>query len=415
MVNVYICCMNLLSRNILPSILENLPFKEFIIVTGPRQCGKTSLLRLVEEHLQSQGELTIYLTMEDPAILKRLNEHPENLFSVLPQKDQKLYVLIDEIQYLADPTNFLKYNFDLHNERVKIICTGSSAFYIDQNFKDSLAGRKLIYSLFTLGFDEFLYFKTGDRQLGNELLELQKRPEYLSPKFHLIKQLLDEYLTFGGYPAVVLANDPERKKSLLAELSQSFLKRDVLESNVRDEEKFFILTRLLAAQTGGLVNVNQLSNTLQLSVTAVENYIQVLRKTFHIHLLRPFYSNLKKELTKMPKIYFNDLGMRNILLNQFADVETRMDRGELIENYIFIRLRDSNSTDEIRFWRTADGNEVDFVVNTEFQKGFAIECKFDEKAFSRSKYKKFEETYPNFSLLVKSYISSNTSNSLLSL
>lgn len=407
--------MKLLNRNILPSILENLPFKEFVIITGPRQCGKTSLLRLVEEHLQSKGEPTVYLTMEDPVILKRLNEHPENLFSVLPQKNQKVYVLIDEIQYLANPTNFLKYNFDLHNEQVKIICTGSSAFYIDQNFKDSLAGRKLIFSLFTLSFDEFLYFKTGDRQLNNELFELQKRAEYLSPKLFTLKQLLDEYLTFGGYPAVVLSDNSERKKSLLAELSQAFLRRDVLESNVRDEEKFFILTRLLAAQTGGLVNVNQLANTLQLSVTAVENYILVLRKTFHIHLLRPFYSNLKKELTKMPKVYFNDLGMRTILLNQFSVIENRMDRGELIKNYIYIRLRDTFTTDNVRFWRTADGNEVDFVVNTEYQKGFAIECKFDEKAFSKSKFKKFEEAYPNFPLGIKSYYSGNNETSLFSI
>jgi predicted AAA+ superfamily ATPase len=322
--------------------------------------------------------------------------------------------LIDEIQYLADPTNFLKYNFDLHNEQVKIICTGSSAFYIDQNFKDSLAGRKLIFSLFTLSFDEFLYFKTGDTQLNNELLELRKRPEYLSPQLFRIKQMLNEYLTFGGYPAVVLA-DKERKKNLLAELSQSFLRRDVLESNVRDEEKFFVLTRLLAAQTGGLVNVNQLANSLQLSVTAVENYVQILRKTFHIHLLRPFYSNLKKELTKMPKVYFNDLGMRNVLLNQFPEIETRMDKGELIENYVFTRLRDTCSIEDIRFWRTADGNEVDFVVNTEYQKGFAIECKFDEKAFSKLKYKKFEEVYPNFPLLIKSYLSGNNETSLFSI
>lgn len=407
--------MNLLNRNILPSILENLPFKEFVIITGSRQCGKTSLLRLIEEHILTRNEPAVYLTMEDPSILKRLNEHPENLFSVLPQKTQKMYVLIDEIQYLANPTNFLKYNFDLHNEQVKIICTGSSAFDIDQNFKDSLAGRKLIYNLFTLSFDEFLYFKSGDRRLGSELVELQKRPEYLSPKIYTIKQLLDEYLSFGGYPAIVLADNPDRKKSLLAELSQSFLRRDVLESNVRDEEKFFILIRLLAAQTGGLVNVNQLANAVKLSVTAVENYIQVLRKTFHIQLLRPFYSNLKKELTKMPKVYFNDLGMRNILLNQFTEVETRIDRGELIENYLFTRLRDTYSIDNVRFWRTADGNEVDFVISTEYQKGFAIECKFDERTFSKSKYRKFEDAYPNFPLHLKSYFSSNNKNSLFSI
>ena len=407
--------MNLLNRNILPAILDNLPFKEFAVITGPRQCGKTSLLRLVENHLQSQGEKPVYVTLEDPAILKRLNEHPENLFSILPQTETKIFVLVDEIQYLADPTNFLKYNFDLHCETIKIICTGSSAFYIDQNFKDSLAGRKQIFKLFTLSFEEFLYFKTGDNSLKYEWLEMQKRPEYLSPRQTTIHQMLDEYLTFGGYPAVVLANSIERKKSLLAELSQAFLRRDVLESNVRDEEKFFILTRLLAAQSGGLVNTNQLANTLQLSVTAVENYIHIFRKTFHIHLVRPFFSNITKELTKMPKVYFNDLGMRNVLLKQFSEVESRLDKGELVENYVFIRLRDTFSTDDVRYWRTADGNEVDFVVSTEFQKGFAIECKFDQNSFSRTKYKKFEEAYPNFPLLLKSYKSADNETSLLSL
>jgi len=310
--------MNLLKRNILDSILGNLFFKEFIVITGPRQCGKTCLLRLIENHLQEKGETTVYLTLEDPLILKRLNEHPENLFSVIPRQDQKLFVLIDEIQYLADPTNFLKYNFDLHQDRVKIICTGSSAFYIDQNFKDSLAGRKLIFNLYTLSFDEFIYFKTGTELLLKDLNEIRRRPEYLSPKLMILKQYLDEYLIYGGYPAVVLSESTDRKRMLLAELSQSFLRRDILESNVREEEKFYILIRMLAAQTGGILNGNQLSNSLQLSVTAVENYIQILRKTFHIHLVRPFFSNLKKELTKMPKVYFNDLGMRNILLNQLV-------------------------------------------------------------------------------------------------
>ena len=405
--------MNMLDRNILPSIFEHLQFKEFAVITGPRQCGKTSVLRLVEGFLRKAGETSVYLTMDDPSILKRFNQHPENLLSVLPQTDRKIYVLIDEIQYLADPTNFLKYNFDLHSETLKIICTGSSAFYIDQNFKDSLAGRKQLFKLFTLSFDEFLYFKTGDNSIKSEWLEMKKRPEYLSVKQATIRQLLDEYLTYGGYPEVVLANTIERKKDLLAELAQSFLRRDILESNVRDEEKFFILTRLLAAQTGGLVNVNQLANTLQLSVTAVENYIQILRKTFHIHLLRPFFSNMTKELTKMPKVYFNDLGMRNMLLKQFSEVENRLDKGELIENYIFIRLRDIYSTDDIQYWRTTDGNEVDFVVSTEFQKGFAIECKFDEKSFSKSKYKKFEAAYPNYPLSVKVYQPVNYTSSIL--
>lgn len=116
----------------------------------------------------------------------------------------------------------------------------------------------------------------------------------------------------------------------------------------------------------------------------------------------------------MPKVYFNDLGMRNVLLNQFQPVEFRIDKGELVENFIFLQLRNKYSSDEIRYWRTADGNEVDFVVSTEFDKGFAIESKFDEKAYFPKKYTKFSNEYPDFPLTVKSYRSTKNSTSLFS-
>jgi predicted AAA+ superfamily ATPase len=117
----------------------------------------------------------------------------------------------------------------------------------------------------------------------------------------------------------------------------------------------------------------------------------------------------------MPVAYFNDLGMRNILLNQFEPIEFRIDKGELIENYVFLQLRNKCVTDEIRFWRTADGNEVDFVVSTQFEKGFALECKFEERNFNLKKYSKFTDGYPNFPLSVKSYKYTKNSNSLFSI
>jgi predicted AAA+ superfamily ATPase len=329
---------------------------------------------------------------------------------MIPAADSKVYVLIDEIQYLKNPTNFLKYHFDFHADKIKIICSGSSAFYIDQKFNDSLAGRKLIFNLFTLSFEEFLVFKK-EEQLIAEIEEMSVREEYVSLQSHKIKILLDEYLTYGGYPAVVLADSTDRKKALLTELAQSFIKRDILESGIKSEEKFYFLLKTLAAQTGGLVNTNQLAGSLQLSVTAIDNYLYTFQKTFHIHLVRPFYRNLKKELTKMPKVYFNDLGMRNILLNIFNPVDSRLDKGELFENFIFLQLRNNYNADEIRFWRTADGNEVDFVVLTEFEKGFAIECKFDERSFNASRFSKFSNEYLAFPLRVKSYLYSKNSAS----
>ncbi len=407
--------MKLISRPILDTIIKNLDFDEFTIITGPRQSGKTSILILLKQFLESNSKTTFYISLEDPEILARLNSHPEELVSLIPKSDKKIFILIDEIQYLKDPTNFLKYNFDVNRERFKIICTGSSAFYIDRKFKDSLAGRKQILNLFTLSFEEFLVFKTGDNKLIAEIDELNSRADYKSLLDKNLKNLLDEYLTFGGYPAVVLSENIERKKMLLMELSQSYIKRDILESGVRNEEKLFFLLKMLAAQTGSLLNLNQLSTTLQLSSTAINNYITTLRKTFHIHLVRPFYKNIKKELSKMPKVYFNDLGMRNILLSQFQNIDFRIDKGELIENFVFIQLRSKYNSDEIRFWRTTDGNEVDFIVSTNYDKGFSIECKFNEKSFNQKRYSKFTNEYPNFPLQVKSYVNLKNNTSLFSI
>ena len=407
--------MELIMRPIVNRIISSLEFKEFAVITGPRQCGKTSVLRMLETYCNQNNKSCYYFSLENPDILAQFDLHPEELFTMLPSLGSRVVVLIDEIQYLKNPTNFLKYHFDFHSEHIKIICSGSSAFYIDHKFSDSLAGRKQIFNLYTLSFKEFLTFKNENATIFPELKEMKERDNYISLQSHKIKSLLDEYLTFGGYPAVVLALTPERKMALLTELSQSFIKRDILESGIKNEEKFYFLLKALAAQTGGLLNLNQFANSLQLSVTAIDNYIYTFQKTFHVHLLRPFYRNLKKELTKMPKVYFNDLGMRNKMLNLFHVVDARLDKGELIENFVFIQLRNNYNPDEIRFWRTADGNEVDFVITTEFDKGFAIECKFDEKSYNPNKYAKFATEYPNYPIRLKSYIYSKNTTSLLTL
>jgi len=155
---------------------------------------------------------------------------------------------------------------------------------------------------------------------------------------------------------------------------------------------------ILASQSGNLLNINELSNTLRINNSTTENYLFVLQKCFHISLVRPFYSNLRKELVKMPKVYLNDLGLRNIMINYFAPIEQRADKGALLENFVFRKLREKYEPEQLKFWRTADGNEVDFVVETTFQKGFAIEVKFQDNEAKLSKYKAFTTNYPEFPL-----------------
>ncbi len=403
-------------RKLLTSVFDRIDEKEFSIITGPRQSGKTTMLNQLADRLKQRGEEAYSITLEDHSVLAHLNQHPENLFDlIIKSAEKRQFVLLDEVQYLDNPSNFLKLLYDKYQPQLKIIATGSSAFYIDRKYKDSLAGRKHLFELYTFDFDEFLEFRTGNTFLQEELNHIRINNDYISSRRKELESYFIEYLTYGGYPAVVLAASPERKIEKLKELMNSYLKRDITESNIQDQERFYRLMMVLAQQTGSLVNVNELSKTLKLSVTAVENYLYILQKCFHIQLVRPFYSNVRKELIKMPKVYFHDSGLRNILLGQFNLIEQRIDKGMLIENYAYIRLRQIYGNDLIRYWRTADGHEIDFVINPASGPGSAIEIKFDQANFNPKKYNNFLDAYPDYSISCRSFSASLNINSLMAL
>ncbi len=379
-------------------LLVHLPRREMTVLIGARQTGKSTLLKQLAETLTTSGETVLMLNLERKDILVDLNAAPENIFKYLPgRSDKRVFALIDEIQYLDDPTNFLKLLYDEHADHLKLVVTGSSAFYIDRQFKDSLAGRKKIFELQTLDFEEFLMFQGQDAEL-RELQCLRSGEVEKSAIEPRLWAALELYLTYGGYPAVVLEPEPKHKVERLHDLKDSFVKRDMLESGVTDETRFYRLMMLLAAQIGNLVNTHELANTLQLTHAVTDHFLYILQKCFHLSLVRPFYQNLRKELIKMPKAYFSDLGLRNVFVNYFAPLEQRPDKGALLENYTFRRLSERYAYDQIKFWRTADGNEVDFVVEETAFGGRAIETKFSPGEAKPNKYRKFTEAYPQFPL-----------------
>lgn len=145
------------------------------------------------------------------------------------------------------------------------------------------------------------------------------------------------------------------------------------------------------------MNVNELSATLRIKNETVNHYLYVMQKCFHITLVKPFHRNLRKELVKMPKAYVMDTGLRNCLLNNFQLPDARTDKGELWENMYFKLLAEKYGMHEIRYWRTADGNEVDFII-PDIETPKAVEVKYDASAVKSSKYKKFEEAYPEIEL-----------------
>jgi len=379
-------------RNLFEDLRAHLSKREYSVITGARQTGKSTLLRQLETHCTEMEIPVVFLNLENKTILGELNENPLNILKFRTEPKKRSVMLVDEIQYLNDPSNFLKLLYDEHSEEIKIVASGSSAFYIDNTFRDSLAGRKRLFQLYTCSFNEYLLL-TGKSQLLEEMEKLIRNPDYKSSLIDYLRIEWEEYMIYGGYPAVITEAHKQEKIMLLQEIRDSFVKRDILESGIINESAFYKLFRILASQTGSLVNINELSSEIRIKNETIENYLTVLQKCFHIVLTKPFFRNLKKELVKMPKVFLLDTGLRNCLLNNFQPLSVRTDKGELWENTVFRILADKYGPDAIHYWRTSAGNEVDFVIS-DSDEPKAIEVKYDKNQLKPGKYKIFKETYP---------------------
>ncbi len=379
----------LMRRNLVNGILRDLDNPYILIVVGARQTGKTSLLLYLQEKVLTDRKVS-YVSLEDPEFLSLLNAHPENLFDIIGSSPERHLVLMDEIQYLKDPSHFLKYHFDFNREKVKLVVTGSSAFYLDQKFRDSLAGRKRVFFLKPLNLVETLRFK------GMEIPGLTvNREEFI--RYPLLYRnemasVLREMMVYGSYPAVVLEKDPQHKKEILSELVDSYTRKDILEAGIKARDDYFRFLKLVAFQVGGLLNVTQVASSLGIARSKVERFLFAGLKSFRFCRITPFFRNVRKELSKTPKIYFYDCGFRNALLRNFTPLELREDRGALFENFIFNFLGDLFDYQDIRFWRSKDKKEIDFIVEQQL----AVEARYSEALVHPGRYKGFLEKYPYF-------------------
>lgn len=367
--------------------------EEILLFIGPRQAGKTTILRQIEQTLTGRGTSCYWISLEKPSAREVLNEDPDNLFKLVPARDtERVIVFIDEIQYLDDPTQFLKYHYDEHRARVKLIVSGSSAFYIDQKFRDSLVGRKKIFYVYTLSFREFLRF-TGREDLATKT----DFTKLLIPEQERVSIAFHEFLRYGGYPRVVLADERD-KKDILHEIAYSYVKKDIFEANIQEEDNFYKMLTILSHQAGSLVNVSELANTLGMERLTVQRYLDVMHRSFHVAFPRPFWGNVRKELTKMPKVYWFDLGLRNFFAGNHDSYAPRLDKEPLLENAVFRQLLEQGDVydwGQIHFWRTASGQEVDFVLDDKKQ---AYEVKADPAKASLRHLRAFQKAYPNIDI-----------------
>lgn len=358
----------IIKRALFDQLKEHLASKEITLIVGPRQAGKTTLMELLEDDLKKQGKKTLFLRL-DLDRDRPFFESQERLLKriTLEVGESGGYVFIDEIQRKENAGIFLKGLYDMKLP-YKLIVSGSGSIELKEKIHESLPGRKRLFELSTLSFEEFVSFKTEYKYGQADFLEVypDKALEYL-----------EEYLNFGGYPRVVIAETTEEKRVAIDDIYQSFLEKDMsLLLNIQKTESLTHLVRVLASQIGNLVNVAELSNTLGLSAQTVKQYLWYLEKTYIVRKITPYFKNVRKEITKAPTYYFIDLGLRNYATNQFGSA-TLSPGGFLFENFVHNSLMSylKLTSITIHFWRTQDKAEVDFVLDTAL-KAIPVEVKY---------------------------------------
>jgi len=340
-----------------------------VALVGARQSGKTTFLKKQIENKDSS-----YVLFDDP--------DARSLFEEDIKKFEKQFLsiydvsVLDEVQYCNDAGRKLKYLVD---SGYKLWITSSSEIILSKEILSFLVGRVSIIKLFPFSLKEFLIAKSQ-----NEITS------------KILSRMIWEHATYGGYPKVVLTEDIDIKKTILRDLYDTMLLKDVARTfsidDIRSLEEF---SKYLAFSIGDIVSYDKISNNLSMSFQTIKKYLDAMEKSYLIYRVTPFFTNKKKEIVKQPKLYFVDTGLRNIITKNF---DVNLD-GKIFENYVLTELLKMGFSP--KYWRTKTKTEVDFIIEKE-NNIIPIEVKIqaDTGKIERS-MRSFIETYkPKTAIIV---------------
>ena len=404
-------------------ILPFLGRKEIIGIRGPRQTGKTVLLKKIQEEFTTNGHNTHFLNLDNYNTLRIFMEDPLSIILKEKEPSKKLFLFVDEIQKAKNAGDSLKLIYDEYPD-VKIFFSGSSSLEIKENVLPPLVGRVTLFELHSFDFQEFITAQDKGltrvlRDRVEKITNLIKAVESNKNIKKYVNQLkgptfVDEfnilfkkYLIWGGYPETIkdLIKENHLKKQennlkqiILQNTINIYLEKDIkVHFNIEHMNSYISLTKIIGSSVGSAVVKSELASTLRISELTVQSYLNILEHSYIIKLIRPYHENIKSELRKQPKCYFMDNGMRNALLENFSpfDVRGSSERGFLLENFVFRQLLTNFVSNykgwKLHYWRTKGGAEVDFIL----KKGkilIPIEVKVGGKKIKRGFYS-FIETY----------------------
>lgn len=343
----------MIDRLISSSIKERFFKGKAIILVGPRQVGKTTLLRRIISEYQDES---LFLNCDEPDVLQLLENSTSTELKMMIG-DKKI-LLIDEAQRVENIGITLKLIVD-NIPDIQLIATGSSAFDLRNRLNEPLTGRKFEYKLYP--------FATAELIAATSALEE--------------KRLLEHRMIYGMYPDVI--NQPADAQNILTELTNSYLYKDILMyKDIRQPEALVKLLIALSLQLSNEVSYNELGNSIGMKSETVERYIDLLEKVFVIFRHYSLSRNLRNELKKSRKIYFYDNGVRNSLIQNFKPLELRTDTGALFENFMVSERKKIMEYKQIHgntyFWRTHAQQEIDYIEERDGML-YAFEFKWNEK------------------------------------
>ncbi len=342
---------------------------KMVALVGARQSGKTTFLKKQIENKNSS-----YILFDDP--------DARSLFEEDIKKFEKQFIsnknvsVLDEVQYCKEAGEKLKYLVDSDH---KLWITSSSEIILSKEILSFLVGRVSIIKLFPFSLSEFLRAK-GQKETTSKIME----------------RMIWEHVTYGGYPKVVITEDTDIKKTILSDLYETMLFKDVARTfsidNIRSLEEF---SKYLSYSIGDLISYDKIGNNLDISFQTVKKYLDAMEKSYLIYRVLPFFTNKKKEIVKQPKLYFVDTGLRNIIAKSF---DLKID-GKLFENYVLSELLKKGFNP--KYWRTKNKTEVDFIVELE-NKIIPIEVKIQTEVgkIERSLHSFIEEYKPKKAIIV---------------